>query len=244
MAQPPPPRNGEAAEELRKEASMFYRTEIQPYEAGLLYRNGRFVGLLGPGRHRVWFLFVRERVTRVDLRTRTVQVVGQEVTTLDRVSLRMNLLGRYRVVDAVKALHLVEDYPNHLYQDLQMALRSHVAGVALDALLANKGEAGLRVLEAVRPKALDYGVELSEAGVKDLVLPGEMRAILNQVVEAQKEAEASLIRRREETAATRSLANTAALLEKNPALARLKELEALERIARQGGHVKFVTGRE
>ena len=221
---------------------MFYRIEIQPYEAGLFYRSGRFLGTLGPGRHRVWFVFVHDRVVRVDLRTRTVQVVGQEITPLDRVSLRVNLIGRYRVVDAVKAVHAVEDYPNHLYQDLQMALRTHLAGVTLDALLANKGEAGLRVLEAVRPKALAYGVELQEAGIKDLVLPGEMREILNQVVEAQKEAEASLIRRREETAATRSLANTAALLEKNPALARLKELEALERIARQGGHVKFVTG--
>ena len=93
------------------------------------------------------------------------------------------------------------------------------------------------MVAAVKEKALAYGVNLVEAGVRDIILPGEMKAILNQVMEAKKKAEASLITRREEIAATRSLANTAEMLAKNPALMKLKELEALEKIAASGAKI-------
>jgi regulator of protease activity HflC (stomatin/prohibitin superfamily) len=86
------------------------------------------------------------------------------------------------------------------------------------------------IFEGVRAQAANYGLMVESVGVKDVILPGEMKDILNQVVQAEKAAQANLIKRREETAATRSLLNTAKLMEENPVLLRLKELESLEKI--------------
>lgn len=87
------------------------------------------------------------------------------------------------------------------------------------------------MLEHVRGKAAEHGIEITAVGVKDVILPGEIRALMNQVVEAEKIAQANVIQRREETAATRSLLNTARLMDENPTLLRLKELESLEKVA-------------
>ena len=97
-------------------------------------------------------------------------------------------------------------------------------------MLGNKGELDLDVFEGVRDKVAEFGIVMKSAGVKDVILPGDMKDILNQVVQAEKAAQANIIKRREETAATRSLLNTARLMEENPVLLRLKELEALEKI--------------
>ncbi|MCB0331646.1 MAG: hypothetical protein KDD70_18370, partial [Bdellovibrionales bacterium] len=85
-------------------------------------------------------------------------------------------------------------------------------------------------LEYIREKVEQFGIEVQNVGAKDIILPGEMKTILNQVVEAEKEAQANAIKRREETGATRSLHNTAKMMENNPTLLRLKELEVLEKV--------------
>jgi regulator of protease activity HflC (stomatin/prohibitin superfamily) len=120
---------------------------------------------------------------------------------------------------------------------VQLALRDHVGALELDALLAAKSGLGERILEEVKLGADAYGVEVLGVGLRDIVLTGEMKAILNQVMEARKKAEAANIERREEVAATRSLANTAQMLEKNPTLMHLKELETLERIASKASNL-------
>jgi regulator of protease activity HflC (stomatin/prohibitin superfamily) len=94
----------------------------------------------------------------------------------------------------------------------------------------------------VAERASAVGLELLDLGLKDLVLPGEMKALLNRVIEAQKEAEANVILRREETAATRSMAQTAKVLAENPLLVRLKELEAYKELAGKVGQVNLVLG--
>lgn len=119
----------------------------------------------------------------------------------------------------------------HLYRELQFGLRAAVGTRSLDELLENKTVIDEVVTAQVTAKLADYGLQLDGVGVKDIVLPGEMKAILAQVVEAGKAAEANVIRRREETAATRSLLNTAKVMEDNPVALRLKELETLERVA-------------
>lgn len=204
---------------------------VEAFEKGLRFRNGRFVEVLEPGRYRVRRLFVQERIETVDLRQTTLVLQGQEMMTLDKVTLRLTSVATLRVKDPVAAILTVEDYEKQLYSDIQLALRAHVGALDLDALLAAKSRLGERILEEVKLGADGYGVEVLNVGLRDIVLPGEMKAILNQVMEARKKAEASNIERREETAATRSLANTAQLLEKNPTLMRLKEMEVLERIA-------------
>ncbi len=210
---------------------------VEAYEKGLKFRNGRFVGTLDPGRYRLARFFAKDRIEKVDLRIRTLLLQGQEMMTLDKVTIRLNVLAKMKVIDPVAAVMKVENYAAQIYGDVQLALRDHVGTMELDALLKEKGRLGGRVLDEVKLGAREYGVDLLEVGVRDIILPGEMKAILNQVMEARKKAEAALILRREETAATRSLANTAQLLEKNPTLLRLKELEALERVAGNGGSV-------
>jgi regulator of protease activity HflC (stomatin/prohibitin superfamily) len=114
---------------------------------------------------------------------------------------------------------------------LQLGLRAAVGTRTLDELLDNKTVIDEVVSSHVQAKLGAYGMELASVGVKDIVLPGEMKTLLAQVVEAEKAAQANVIRRREETAATRSLLNTAKVLEGSPIALRMKELETLERVA-------------
>ncbi|MBI2930960.1 MAG: slipin family protein [Planctomycetes bacterium] len=210
---------------------------VEAFEKGLKFRNGRFVTVLEPGRYRLAWLFAKERIEKVDLRIRTLVLQGQEMMTLDKVTIRLTVLAKMKVADPVAAVTKVENYVSQLYGDVQLALRDYVGALELESLLKEKGQLGEQVLGAVKLEAQEYGVGLMDVGVRDIILPGEMKAILNQVLEAKKKAEAALIFRREETAATRSLANTAEMLQKNPTLMRLKELEALEKVAANGASI-------
>jgi regulator of protease activity HflC (stomatin/prohibitin superfamily) len=170
-------------------------------------------------------------VETVDLRLQTVDVTGQEILTRDKVGLRLNLSATYRFTDVLAAYRTLLKPAEHLYRELQFGLRAAVGTRTLDELLENKTVIDDVVTAHVRSKLATYGVELDAAGVKDIVLPGEMKTILAKVVEAGKTAEANVIRRREETAATRALLNTAKVMEDNPVALRMKELETLERVA-------------
>jgi regulator of protease activity HflC (stomatin/prohibitin superfamily) len=134
------------------------------------------------------------------------------------------------VLDAVKARGSLTNFVEFVYKELQFALREAIGGRVLDDLLGDKGALDREIGDAVRAKLGEHGLAVRSVGVKDVILPGEMKTILNQVVEAEKIAQANLIRRREETAATRSLLNTARLMDENPTLLRLKELETLEKV--------------
>jgi regulator of protease activity HflC (stomatin/prohibitin superfamily) len=114
---------------------------------------------------------------------------------------------------------------------LQLALREYVGGFTLDELLEKKDGIGQFILNSMAEKAKLLGVELTGAGVRDIILPGEMKDIMNQVLMAEKKAQANVIMRREETASTRSLLNTAKLMEENEMLWKLKEMEYVEKIA-------------
>lgn len=211
---------------------------VEAYEKGLKFRNGRFVGILEPGRYRIRRWWADERIIKIDARLRTLVLQGQDMMTLDKVTLRLTVLAKMRVVDAAAAVLKVDDYVAQVYGDVQLALRAQVGTLELDPLLADKARLGEQILPAVKASAEAFGVEVVKIGVRDIVLPGDMKAILNQVMEARKKAEASLILRRDEVAATRSLANTAQLLEKNPTLMKLKVLEALEKLST--GETKLV----
>jgi len=148
-----------------------------------------------------------------------------------KVGLRLNLSASWRFTDVLKAYTQLQKPAEHLYRELQFGLRSAVGTRTLDELLENKTVIDEVVMAHVKSRLVAYGIELETAGVKDIVLPGEMKTILAQVVEAEKAAQANVIRRREETAATRSLLNTAKVMEGNPVALRMKELETLERVA-------------
>jgi regulator of protease activity HflC (stomatin/prohibitin superfamily) len=179
-----------------------------------------------------WWIFGRSFQTEVfDLRYSTMEVSGQDILSKDKVPLRLNLTAGYRITDPLKAKNGLSDITGYLYKELQFALRGAVGEKTLDALLEDKGTIDTSVADYIRQKTADYGIEVDSVGVKDIILPGEIKTILSKVVEAEKAAQANVVRRREETAATRSMLNTAKVMEDNPVALRLKELEVLERIA-------------
>ncbi len=215
--------------------------EVPAHETVLLFRDGKLVETLGEGSHVFWKGAGKVTWKAVDRREQLCDVAGQEIMTNDKVTLRVNLLVTYVVTDAVKAVTAVTDYAQSLYREAQLALRAGVGTRNLDTLLSDKEVIGGELREALAKRAASFGVDVRGVGLKDIILPGEMKAILNQVIEAEKQAQANLIKRREETAAARSQANTAKLLAESPALARMKELELLQEILR-GAKTSFVFG--
>ena len=162
--------------------------------------------------------------------------------TRDKVSLRLTLTVEYAVEDPVLATLKVTSVRDSIYLAVQLAAREYVSSVTLDGLLESRDALTTFLEQAVVPKATAFGVRVHRLGVKDIVLPGEMKTLLNRVIEAEKAAAANVILRREETAATRSLVNTARLMADQPILLRLKELEAMKEIAGQIDEVRVVVG--
>jgi regulator of protease activity HflC (stomatin/prohibitin superfamily) len=208
----------------------FYVCEIADHQTGLLFVDGKLKQQLEPGRHAFWRFQRSLNVELIDLRLQTLEVSGQEILSKDKVSLRINLAAAYRVTDVVKARTLLANYKDYLYRELQFALRQVIGTRTLDELLGDKDQLDQVIFAQIAGRLPEYGLEVSSVGVKDVILPGDMKDILNQVVETEKVAQANIIKRREETAATRSLLNTAKLMDENPTLLRLKELEMLEKV--------------
>jgi len=207
------------------------RFNVEEGQTGLLYIDNVLERTLVPGTYAFWNVGRPVNVRLIDVREQSLEVTGQEILTRDRVSIRVNLAAKYKVTDPVTAVSTTKDFAEALYRALQHAFRASLGSKTLDDILANKVAVDAQAAKAVRTEMAAHGVEVGEIAVKDVVLPGEMRDILNKVVQAEKEAEANVIRRREETSATRSLLNTAKVMEENPVMLRLKELEALEKIA-------------
>lgn len=226
----------------RQVASAISYVEVPDEHVGLLQVNGKLENILHTGAYAYW-KYNRSIVLKLlDMRVQTMDVSGQEILTKDRVSLRINLSASYKVVDPKAASLQVKDYANFMYLELQLRLREAVGTKRLDELLEDKDALNLVIARDVSEKLAHFGIQIQSIGVKDIILPGDMKVILNKVVEAQKEAEANLIKRKEETQAMRSLHNTAKMMENNPVLIRLKELEALERVTEKVGNITIYGG--
>jgi regulator of protease activity HflC (stomatin/prohibitin superfamily) len=204
--------------------------EVADTAVGLLIVDGELAQALTPGLHAFWKYQRALKTELVDRRVQSMEVAGQEILTRDKVSLRVNLTALWQVLDVVQARAALTNFVEFLYKELQFALREAVGTRTLDELLGEKGVLDREIADAVRAQVEEHGLAVRSVGVKDVILPGEMKEILNQVVQAEKVAQANLIKRREETAATRSLLNTARLMDENPTLLRLKELETLEKV--------------
>lgn len=224
------------------EATKFLDGVVAPqHETVLLFRDGKLVGQLGQGIHVFWKGNGKLTWKSVDLREQTADVAGQEIITADKVTLRVNLVVTFVVTDAVRAVTVSADHTQALYREAQLVLRAAVGQRTLDTLLADKEAVGGEVRASLGKRAEELGIGVRSVGLRDIILPGDMKTLLNQVIAATKEAEANLIRRREETAAARSQANTARLLAENPLLARLKEMEMLKDVL-SGTNATFVLG--
>jgi regulator of protease activity HflC (stomatin/prohibitin superfamily) len=204
---------------------------VEAGHGGLFFKDGRPEATLAPGAHAFWKGMAKARILDVDLREQVADVAGQEIMTADKVTLRLNAVVAFRVADPLRAVTTVEDYRQALYRETQLALRATVGTRELDGLLANKDAIANELNTFVRSRVAAFGLEVISLGIRDIILPGDMKELMNKVTEAKKAAEADLITRREETAAIRSQANTAKILESSPTLMRLRELEVLEKVA-------------
>lgn len=229
-------------------AVMFWRTclvayvQVMEWEHGLLFSNGRFLRVVGAGRYQLIVPFLHEELVKVDTRLVSVAVPGQEILTKDKLPVRMTVIAQYRVADAQAAVLKVQNYVGVLYEEIQLALRGLVGAQTLEELLERKEALGLGLAQQLKPKAAEFGVDLRLCGLKDIVLPGEIKAILTKVAEAEKAAQASLITAREELAATRCQANTAKLIAENPGILKLKELQVMAELAKRAGQNTIVFG--
>ncbi len=211
---------------IRKIIRTFIAKEIVSEDLkGLLYKDGRYVKTLDPGAH--WITPLWNSVVRVDMRPRVINLAGQEVICLDNVGLKLSLSARVKNADAYTVTHSEMDSYSSLYMVLQLALREITGSMNLDDLLAQRNTIGPKLLEKCSPRLKEMGLELLEIDIRDIMLPGELKQAYSQVLRARKEGEAALEKARGETAALRSLANAAKLMENNPTLLQLRALHAM-----------------
>jgi len=223
---------------LSSSVSQYVRKmQVAPYEEGLLFIDRKYVQKLQKGTYYFWKNNIEVEVLKADMRQLQLEISGQEILTKDKAALRVNFYAQYKVTDIEKALLNSKDFEKQLYILIQLALREYVGTQTLDELLDNKEGITAYVIDFLKGKSAKLGIEMLDCGLRDIILPGEVKDIMNKVLIAQKQAQANTITRREETASTRSLLNTAKLMEDNEMLYKLKEMEYIEKIADRIGEI-------
>jgi regulator of protease activity HflC (stomatin/prohibitin superfamily) len=198
---------------------------VREFERGLLYRHGKFQKQLDAGRHVRWGYGYA--LTTIDLRQQTFAVAGQEVLSADNVGLKVSVSVTVQVADPLKAMHQVQDWRSHVYNIVQLALRTLIAAQPVEALLTQRLDLGKQLVAAVQPEATKIGIAVHATEVKDVMFPGDLKKAFAEVLKAKQEGQAALERARGETAALRNLANAARLLESNPALQNLRLMQSI-----------------
>lgn len=211
--------------------------QVAVHEKALLMVDDVKTKTLDAGVYRFWKNNTEIKLLKADMRVQQLEISGQELLTKDKAAIRINFYTQYQIVDVDKALLDNKDYDKQLYIAMQLALRAYVGTYMLDDLLDQKETIATAVFNEVVTDAAKLGVKVINCGIRDVILTGEMKEIMNQVLVAQKKAQANVITRREETAATRGLLNTAKLMEENTMLFKLKEMEYVEKIADKIGEI-------
>lgn len=220
-------------------SNLYAKIEVAAYEKARLFFNGKFERLLDAGVYYFWDTTVNVQADWVDTRLIKMDITGQEMLTQDKVSIRVNFVCNYRITDYIKIYTDIDDYKEQIHVAAQLAMRDYVGKHRMDEILENKEEMSNTIYRCLKEKESLFFVEFLMADVKDIILPGEMRDIMNTVLIAEKRAQANVITRREEVASTRSLLNTAKMMEENPTLYRLKEMEYIERICENVGDISI-----
>jgi regulator of protease activity HflC (stomatin/prohibitin superfamily) len=205
--------------------SIVRRVIVFEYERGLLFYNGKFKRILEPGLH--WANGFVHTIQKVDMRSRSVSIAGQEVLSADNITIRISLAATFKIADPYQVTVSSSNYLEELYLLLQTQLRDLVGALPIDELLAKRKEIGEQLFQSTTAQARAMGVDLTAVSIKDIMFPGELKNIFAQVVSARNEGLAALERARGESAALRNLANAAKLLEENPGLYQLRVLQTI-----------------
>jgi regulator of protease activity HflC (stomatin/prohibitin superfamily) len=205
--------------------SVFRKLTVQATERAVEYVDGRFTRVLEPGRHTYPR---RARHRRVPALDQITTLAPQEVLTSDGLSLRVSVAVRWRVAEPRTFLEAAQDAFDVVYLAVQVALRDALAGLDAESVTRSpRGTLGALVLDAARQAGAGVGAEVADVVVKDVILPAEVRAAYAELATTRLRGAAQLEAARSETAALRSLANGAKLLEDHPALARLRLVQAV-----------------
>jgi len=220
-----------------------YTFVVEDGTEAILKKDGKFHQVLSAGQHLFWRDAGQFSATHVLKQETKLEISGQELISSDKVTLRVNAMTTYKVIDTQKATCDVDDFIQAIYKEGQLVIREIIGSKDIETLLTNKETLSDEMLSSLSKRVKSFGVAIISFGIKDIILPGDMRELMNKVVEAKKTSEANLIVRREETAALRAQLNSAKLLESSPVLMKLKELEVLEKIA-GNSDLKVVLGDE
>src|SRR4051812_15798471 len=202
---------------------------VPEYERGVVFRLGRLVGPRGPG---VFFLIpIFERMVRVDTRVITMDVPAQEVITLDNVTIKVNAVLYFMVVNPNWAVVKVMDYIRATLQIAQTTLRSAVGQVDLDTLLAHREKVNERLQKIIDEQTEPWGVKVTIVEVKDVELPQSMQRAMAKQAEAEREKRAKFIHAQGEFEASKMLAEAADVMAKEPVTLQLRYLQTLTEIA-------------
>lgn len=206
-------------------------------ETALLYYDNILQRRLNQGVYRFWNYNKDVTIKVFNMKQTPMDIVGQEILTKDKIGIRMNVSCMYKIRDAVEFIEKVSDLKSQLYTCVQLVIREMTGNYKLDEILERKDKISQEIFDKLKEQEAMFCVEFLSAGIKDIILPGEIQNIMNTVLVAEKTAQANVIARREEVASTRSLLNTAKLMDENKTLYRLKELEYLERICDRVGEI-------
>ncbi len=206
-------------------------------ETGLVYYDNVMQNQLSRGVYYFWNYAHNITCNVLDMKQKELDIVGQEILTRDKIGIRMNVACIYKIRDAVEFAATITDLKGQLYSAVQLAIREIVGNYKLDEILELKEQISKEIYDVLKERETMFCVTFLNAGIKDIILPGEIREIMNSVLVAEKAAQANVISRREEVASTRSLLNTAKLMDENRTLYKLKELEYLEKICEKVGEI-------
>ena len=199
--------------------------QIDEYQRGILFSFGKFSRILKPGWHIV--LPIINRVVKVDIRTKTVDVPEQEAITRDNVSIRINAVLYYKIFDASKAVISVENYNYAVSQLAQTTMRNVVGSVTLDELLSERDKLSTQICQIVDEATDPWGIKVENVELKDIALPEELKRVISRVAEAEREKQAVITKSKGEVEASENLARAAEVMGNTPGALHLRTLATL-----------------
>lgn len=203
--------------------------EVKQYERGIRFTMGRFTSAAQPGWRIVIPVF--QKMTKVDVRTKAVDVPDQEAITADNISVTLNAVIYYSVADAAKAIIAVENFYYAISQLAQTTMRNAVGEVTLDELLRNREKIAANIEEIVDKASDPWGINVESVELKDIVLPADLKRTMAKVAEAEREKKAVIINSEGEVAASQNLAEAATTLAKAPGALHLRTLHSINDIS-------------